>query len=94
MGVKGLTTFAKNRQNHCSEIINLTLLSKADPISLIIDGSSLLYHLYKESKLDFLNGGDYPQFYEYLYQFFSKWKNIHLVIVFDGCTEPRKEGFC
>lgn len=91
MGVRGLTQYCKYN-NQCSEKINLTYIPN---LSLVVDGWALIYHLYIESQCNWLHGGDYPQFYEYLVSYFQIWKqqNIRLSIVFDGCIEPRKEGF-
>lgn len=90
MGVKGLTTSISSKKNlvKYNEAFNLTKIAQTEPVTLVIDGSSLIYHLYFESQLDWVNGGEYELFAKFLHDYLTHFKTskISLIIVFDGTT--------
>lgn len=95
MGVKGLTTSITSKKSlvKYNEQFNLTKISKTEPVTLVIDGSSLIYHLYFESQLDWVSGGEYELFAKFLHDYLTQFKNsnINLVIVFDGTAGEFKD---
>ena len=92
MGVTGLANYIKrvdpNRRawKHQQQIEG----------PLVIDGSQLCYHLYESRelglKLDVINGGQYPEFYQKVKNFFQKLKQCGIVphVVFEGLDKGQK----
>ena len=90
MGIKGLKT-----------LLDSTKYKRAwseDPIkdNLVIDGNNLCHELYSyappghpEQSLDWLNGGQYPEYHYKVSNFFKTLcgRSIHLHVVFDGVAK-------
>ncbi|CAK8683992.1 unnamed protein product [Clavelina lepadiformis] len=86
MGVRGLTTFIDERQR-----IHL-LRTKFSEQCFVIDGSSLIYHIYDEAQLDTRHGGDYAQFQKTVKHFFAQLKRCETrsIVILDGASDERK----
>jgi len=74
------------------DVVNLSKIAKEQPVKLVVDGNSLIYQLYADSGLDWVNGGEYELFAKFLYEFLNAFKqnDILMTIVFDGIEESSK----
>ena len=90
MGVRGLAEYIK-RVDYSRRAWKRREQIKGP---LVIDGSQLCYHLYKsrEPKLDVTNGGQYPEFYQEVNNFFRKLQQSRIVphVVFEGVDKGQK----
>ena len=92
MGVTGLATYIKHADP------NRRACNRQQQIEgpLVIDGSQLCYHLYESRelglKLDVINGGQYPDFYQKVSNFFRKLQQSGIVphVVFEGVDKGKK----
>ena len=59
---------------------------------LVIDGSQLCYQFYRSKRLDVINGGQYPEFYKKVSNFFRKLQQSGIVphVVFEGIDKGQK----
>lgn len=87
MGVLRLSTFFKTKLYHIGQSIALS-----QGHAVLIDGYALVYHLYGESHLEWLHGGEYLAFAKYVYEFFTCLQHVQVTMVFDGCTHQGKAG--
>ncbi|NXJ09120.1 ASTE1 protein, partial [Odontophorus gujanensis] len=89
MGVPGLTGFVGERGAFFSEL-------RVRDTKLVIDGSSLCYHLFFSSAADFRRGGDYGPFADAAGDFFAVLRacGVAAFVVLDGGREAadRKLG--
>ncbi|KXN85312.1 hypothetical protein AN958_11412 [Leucoagaricus sp. SymC.cos] len=91
MGVHGLTTYLRGHTRSLSKTIRLPS-SSADIIPVVIDGWSFIYHLYQDSRLPWVYGGEYPEFSRVVTQIVEVWIGLGLKIyfVFDGACPDIK----
>ena len=92
MGVKGITSFIYKSITKFSETIDLCAEAQKYPDKdayLFLDGSSLTYYLYRASKLDWIQGGQYFQFELFVNNYLDGFlKNgFKLIAFFDGLVE-------
>ncbi|XP_051927878.1 protein asteroid homolog 1 isoform X1 [Hippocampus zosterae] len=88
MGVHGLTTFVEGNRHFLFDV-------KFKDSRLIIDGSSLYFHLYLKHGLDRQHGGDYDAFASLVLEFLSALQacNIEPYVVLDGGIDPSNKKF-
>ncbi|XP_053302166.1 protein asteroid homolog 1 isoform X1 [Pleuronectes platessa] len=88
MGVQGLTTFVEGNTHLLKDV-------KFKDSNLVIDGSSLYYHLYFNSSLDQQHGGDYDGFARRVINLLSTLAacNIRPYVVLDGGMDPSDKKF-
>lgn len=79
MGVHGLTTFVDGNRHFLFDV-------KFKDSRLLVDGSSLYFHLYLKHGLDRHHGGDYDAFASLVLEFLSALQacNIEPYVVLDG----------
>ncbi|XP_060594020.1 protein asteroid homolog 1-like [Ruditapes philippinarum] len=85
MGVLGLTGYIRHQRETFLRDYNL------QNTKLIIDGSNLIYILYKSYGIPFKSGGDYYDFAAKCKKFFETLtKKCHVVpiVIFDGADDP------
>jgi hypothetical protein len=90
MGVKGLSSFLNSKYYTCIKTNNLQEKIPSNS-TIIVDGFSLLFFLYQKSNLDWLNGGEYFEFSNFILKFLNYFETFKLVVVFDGCLEESKQ---
>ncbi|VDC00308.1 unnamed protein product [Peniophora sp. CBMAI 1063] len=93
MGVHGLTTYLRENKRHLSRSVQFSPQSEAKvPVPLIIDGWSLIYALYDESRQPWAFGGEYALFHDDLQRLTRAWLSMGLkpYFVFDGPYPPLK----
>ncbi|KAJ8675446.1 hypothetical protein QAD02_011232 [Eretmocerus hayati] len=86
MGIAGLTTFVNEYAEHFLKDYKLY------KCPLIIDGFSILHRLYTDSGCDYLFGGDYTKFADFVDKFFMILSQCQVVpiVIFDGGWEDEK----
>jgi 5'-3' exonuclease len=90
MGVKGLSSFLNSKFYTCIKTNNIQEKIPSNS-TIIVDGFSLLFFLYQKSNLDWLSGGEYFEFSNFVSNFLKYFEHYKLVIVFDGCLEESKQ---
>ncbi|CAH1183573.1 unnamed protein product [Phaedon cochleariae] len=88
MGIKGLTTFVRNKSQYCMESYEL------HDTNLVIDGDAVLCQLYLKHTLhrNACFGGDYDKFGNTIYKFFQMLSECKITpyVILDGGYESRK----
>ncbi|CAM1318825.1 Uncharacterised protein g7045 [Pycnogonum litorale] len=94
MGVRGLQSYMekKCREAFVPVYIPDLIQPGIQHPSVIIDGYGLTFQLYKKSKLDWLNGGQFIQFAKHIEYFVNQFleKGIKPIILFDGNAPQEK----
>lgn len=88
MGIKGLTHYLSNKFYSSIKPINISKLKEKSEI--LIDGYSFLYYLYQNSNLDWLYGGEYQLFNEYISEILDYFQSFQLIFIFDGIQSEEK----
>ena len=88
MGIPGLDTYIKRVDRQKRAWKHQQKIEGA----LVIDGSQLCYHFYRSKRLDVINGGQYPEFYKKVSNFFQKLQQSGIVphVVFEGIDKGQK----
>lgn len=86
MGVRGLTTFIKNKENKYLKKYKL------HNCTVLLDGNSIASNLFIWSNIESAFGGDYDKFAKYIKEFFKVLKKCEIspLVIFDGGYEQRK----
>lgn len=86
MGVRGLTTFIKNKENKYLKKYKL------HNCTVLLDGNSIASNLFIWSNIESAFGGDYDKFAKYIKEFFKVLKKCEVspLVIFDGGYEQRK----
>ncbi|KZV74006.1 PIN domain-like protein [Peniophora sp. CONT] len=93
MGVHGLTTYIRENKRSLSTNVQFASKSAAGPSTpLVVDGWSLVYALYDESRHPWAFGGEYALFYDDIQRLTRAWISMGLkpYFVFDGPYPPLK----
>lgn len=86
MGIKGFSHYIHQRSK---KFLSNHLLHNTYSV---IDGNSLMFHIFNSKKCSYQFGGDYAEFAFYLSEFFDQLLacNVHPLIIIDGGMEDKK----
>ncbi|CAM1309862.1 Uncharacterised protein g5267 [Pycnogonum litorale] len=94
MGVRGLQFYMEKK---CPDAFVSVYIPDLIPVGIqqpviLIDGSGLMFWLYKKSNLDWLTGGQFIQFSKHIEDFVNQFlkHGIKPIILFDGDAPPEK----
>lgn len=105
MGIQLLTAFVNNELPKVKESLS-SIVQRHDvqnpgkKLKILFDGFALFFHLFESRNLHkyplcWLNGGDYLVIGSRIAQYLRAWvkfKQVKLVIIFDGCQEEKKQA--